>query len=235
MGINTTMVCHCNWIARALSLSPSPLAQFLTVEVTGRGPLSSLPPSNRRQGGRSHIRPNLHGWESIASRLFDHHCSRGGSWNSPRRSLFKPFWRLLGMAGPFAVAGGWRMFSGLLLLHGGWPPSKNRLAVMFLRTTISSLVFSALAPKESIDSTSTCSVAGTSIHYFSTGVCKARPWKTVSSNPSLAGTNEPTLIKCGLRSRASPTVSLGGKNPWCRISMYDRNGLPIVKAYPEGW
>ena len=147
-----------------------------------------------------------------------------------------------------SLLGGCLVWQGLLRLQGaggcsqgcccytvGWPPSKNQLAVMFLRTTISSLVFSALAPKESIDSTSTCSVAGTSIHYFSTGVCKARPWKTVSSNPSLAGTNEPTLIKCGLRSRASPTVSLGGKNPWCRTSMYDRNGLPIFKAYSEGW
>ena len=92
------------------------------VEVTSRGPLSSLPPSSRREGGRSHIRPNLHGWESIASRLFDHHGSHSGSWKSPRRSLFKPFWRLLGMAGPFAVAGGWRRLFpilGLLLLHGG--------------------------------------------------------------------------------------------------------------------
>ena len=88
------------------------------VEVMGRGPLTSLPPSNRREGGRSHIRPNLHGWESIANRLSDHHGSRGGSW----RSLFRPFWRLLGMAGPFSVAGGWRRLFpdlGLLLLHGG--------------------------------------------------------------------------------------------------------------------
>ena len=149
------------------------------VEVMGKGPLSSLPPSSKREGGRSHIRPNLHGWESIASRLFDHHGSRDGSWKSPRRSLFKPSWRLLGMVGPFAIAGGWRrlfpILGLLLLLLCNRVTTGQKSISSHLQTTISSLAFLASTPEESTDSTFTCSAVGASVRCSLTDVCTARP------------------------------------------------------------
>ena len=76
-----------------------------------------LPPSSRRRGGGSHVKPNLHSWASTANRLLDHHSSCGRSW----RSLFRPSRRLVSMVKSFAIMGGWRrLFSvlGLLLLCG---------------------------------------------------------------------------------------------------------------------
>ena len=76
-----------------------------------------LPPSSRRRGGGSHVKPNLHSWASIANRLSDHHGSHGRSW----RSLFKPSQRLVSMVKAFAITGGWRRLFpvlGLLLLCG---------------------------------------------------------------------------------------------------------------------
>lgn len=131
--------------------------------------------------------------------------------------------------------GGCSLFWGCCSCTAGWPPGRNRSAVMFLRTIISSSASLALTCNESIDSTSTYSTASTLICCSSTDVCKAQPWKTVLANPSLIGTNEQTFIKRGPRSWASLTISLGGKNSRCRTSIYDNNGLPIVKACPEGW
>ena len=96
---------------------------------------------------------------------------------------------------------------------------RNRVAIIFLRTTISSLVSSASALDGLTDSTTTYSTIGTSVCYSLTNVCKVRPSKIVSVELSLAGTNKPTLTKWGTSSQASPIVSLKGKNPWCHTSM----------------
>ena len=130
--------------------------------------------------------------------------------------------------------GGWSVWRGFLRLREarggcslswgcyccatGWPPGKNRSVVIFLRTTISSLAFSTSAPKESTDYTSSCLAIRASIRCSSIGVCSAQPWKIVSADPSIVGTNKPTLISRGSRSRASPIVNLGGKKPQCRTS-----------------
>ena len=131
--------------------------------------------------------------------------------------------------------GGWSVWRGFLRLREarggcslswgcyccatGWPPGKNRSVVIFLRTTISSLAFSASTTEESTDYTSSYSTIVASIRCSSTGVCTARPWKIVSTDPSLVGTNKPTLISRGPRSWASPIVNLKGKKPRCRTSM----------------
>lgn len=125
---------------------------------------------------------------------------------------------------------GWLALQGLFLHQGarrggacycavGHPPSRNRSAIMFRRTTISSLGSSASAPEESTDSASTCSATKTPSGGCSASMCSARPWKIVSTDSSLIGSNNPTLISRGPRSWASPTINPGGKNPRCRTSM----------------
>lgn len=113
------------------------------------------------------------------------------------------------------------------LLHlrgdrGGWgaccegvgrPPSKNWSTVIVFLTTISVSKSSTLVPfdEKSIDSTTTFLSTWTSLFGSSTGICLARPWNTVSTDPSLTCSNEPSLICRGSSLRASPSVNPLGR------------------------
>ena len=81
-------------------------------------------------------------------------------------------------------------------------------------TTMASPGSLASASKESTDLASTCSATWIAGGY-STGMCSTRLWKTVSVDPSLIGTKEPTLICRGPRSHASPTINPRRKKPRC--------------------
>ena len=140
------------------------------------------------------------------------------------------WWSLLQLWG---VEGGCSLSWGCCCCAVGRPPGINRSSVIVLWTTISSSAFLASALEESTYLTSTCSVVGALVRYSSIGIYTSWPWKTILADPSHVGTNEPTLISRGRRSRASPIVNIGGKKPRCRTFMYDNNGLPTVKACLE--
>lgn len=135
------------------------------------------------------------------------------------------------------ISKGWLAFQGLFRPRGvgewggacccmvGHPLGKKQSAVIFQRTTISSFGPLVLASEESIDSTTTCLTAWASSRGSSTRMCSARPWKTISVDPSLTGSNESTLICRGPRLQTSPSVSPSGKNSRWRTSRYDIRGL----------
>ena len=180
---STSEVFH---IIRQLKSLPEALANFPTLTL-GPVPYSGgckkgiipkhkggLPPSSRRRGGGSHVKPNLYSWASIVNRLSDHHGSRGRSW----RSLFRPSRGLVCMVKSFAITGGWRRLFpvlGCCCCAVGRPPGINRSSVIVLWTTISSSGFLASALVESTYLTSTCSTVGALVRYSSIGICTSWP------------------------------------------------------------
>lgn len=59
---------------------------------------------------------------------------------------------------------------------------------------------------------STMALSGSGIARSSTGQCSALPWKTVSTELSLTGNKEPSLIKRGPLAQASSIVRPLGRN-----------------------
>ena len=119
---------------------------------------------------------------------------------------------------------------------GACAPSTKRLINITFLVTIS-----GSAPKDWTDSaaaSSSCAGASGSVGegLFCLTCWCASSWHrrdTCLADLSLMGASSSEQVYRGPRSRASPTVNLGGRKFACRTSMYERRGLLTSKACPS--